>query len=132
MDEATYVNSIIGTEWVQGVTDCYWVIEDSFRVLDGIELPTPPWRKECKTGEAGKASLASGIWEESEAVDGAVFAVYKDGVMCHVGRILCGMAVHSDGSISKAGHCKAEKIRRMERFYNRVGMTVKYYTYKGA
>lgn len=128
-----YINSIVGTPWVQNVTDCYWVIEDSYRKLDGIELPCPPWRQECEVDKAGAEALKTGAWKPCRSQEGAVFAVYnKSGAMCHVGRILAGLAVHSDGTVSRDGQCRSESIKDMERRYRRYGMTVKYYIYEGA
>lgn len=128
-----YVNSVVGTPWVKNETDCYWLVEDSHSVLDGVELPCPPWRQECDTAKAGREALQTGAWRPCAQQEGATFAVYtKDGAMCHVGRILAGLAVHSDGTVSRQGQCRAESIRDMEKFYRRLGMSVKYYIYEGA
>ena len=127
---ADYINSIVGTPWVEGVTDCYWVVEDSYRVLDGIVLPTPPWRAVDGIAASANEMLRSGAWLPSKPVEGAIIAVYdKDGVMCHVGRILAGLAVHSDGTRKNAGQCRAEPLADMQKRYARLGYRLEYYKY---
>lgn len=133
MDIAEYINSVVGTPWVEGKTDCYWLVEDSYLHLDGIELPQPPWRTVDGAADSGREMLASGQWKPCRVQEGAVFAIYNsDGALKHVGRILAGLAVHSDGTLQRAGQCRAERISDMEKLYRRLGYTVKYYTYEGA
>lgn len=125
-----YINSVVGTPWVEGVTDCYWLVEDSYRVLDGVTLPTPPWRTCDSVDDSAREILAAGGWVECEEQEGAVFAVYdKSGCMCHVGRILAGLAVHSDGTRQSAGQCRAEPLKAMQARYGRLGYTLRYYRY---
>ena len=125
-----YVNSIVGTPWVEGSTDCYWVVEDSYRVLDGVVLPAPPWRTVDGIDASAKKMLRSGAWLPSKPVEGAIIAVYdKDGAMCHLGRILAGLAVHSDGTRTNAGQCRTERLADMQRRYERLGYRLEYYTY---
>lgn len=127
---AYYINSIIGTPWVEGVTDCYWVVEDSYRVLDGVTLPAPPWRAVDGVDDSGRKMLATGEWVECSEQEGAVFAVYdKSGCMCHVGRILAGLAVHSDGTRQNAGQCRSESMQAVKQRYARLGYTLRYYNY---
>lgn len=140
MTPAEYVNSVIGTPWLKGSDDranggldCWGVLVDKFKLLDGVTLPTPPWRQECDVEQAGAAALSTGDWEPCEPRDNACFCVFdKDGKMLHVGVILCGLAVHSDGTIDRESSCKAVDIKIMETRYEKVGYQVKYFTYVGA
>lgn len=134
MNEIDYINKMVGTPWVRGSDsldngglDCWGLVTHSFAEVDGVELPKPEWRDECKTDKAGISALASGIYHSCEAENGAIVSAYKDGAIFHVGRVLNGYVLHSDGSIKKDGEAVAVKVRKFERMYRLLGFEIKYY-----
>lgn len=138
MNEIDYINQVVGTPWLKasddianGGLDCWGVVVDSFLNIEGIKLPTPPWRQECETGKAGDAAIESGCYTPCECENGAIFAVYRKGAMVHVGRVLSGLAVHSDGSTKRPSSCKSESVKDMVKCYERFGMEIKYFRYEG-
>ena len=127
-----YINSVVGTPWVEGETDCYWLVEDSYRELDGITLPTPPWRTVDGVSDSGREMLATGQWTPCDEQEGAIIALYdKQGALKHVGRILAGLAVHCDGTPTRQGQCIAESMRQLKARYAQAGYTIKYYLFEG-
>lgn len=102
MNATDYVNSVVGKPWVNRAEgpdefDCWGLVIDSFRKLDGIELPQISGYvdPECKTSVAANEAIISGNYETCKPHDGAIMTAYYGGKLVHVGRCLCGGVVHA-------------------------------------
>lgn len=139
MKPSDYINSVIGKPWVRasdsfdnGGVDCWGFVVDSFLKIDGIKLPTPPWRDEMDLDKSGAAAIRGGDYEPCEACHGAIFVVVdRDGAMLHVGRILNGYAAHADGAVGRNGEVVAIELSMLKRRYRVCGFDMRYYRYIG-
>ena len=140
MKPSDYINSVVGKPWVRasdsfdnGGVDCWGLVVDSFDKIDGIKLPTPPWRVEMDLDKSGVAAINTGCYQPSNSVHGAIFAVVdRDGAMLHVGRVLNGYALHADGAVGKNGEIVAVELSVLKRRYRVCGFDMRYYQYIGA
>jgi len=131
-----YLNRMVGTPWLKGSDvpesgglDCWGAVVHSYKCIDGVTLPTPMNREQCDFS----ASLgAVSDYEEVTPRDGAIFGVYNDnGVMIHIGRILCGRAYHAVGDESRPQQVCTWELSVLKRYYSAIGCEIKYYIYKG-
>lgn len=106
MIDTDYINSVVGKPWVNRAEgpdsfDCWGIVIDSYRKVDGIELPQIDGYidTECKTDEAAQQAKDANIYERCEAQDGAIMVAYFNDKMVHVGRCLCGGVLHATEGI---------------------------------
>jgi cell wall-associated NlpC family hydrolase len=91
-----------GKPWVNraegnGSYDCWGLVLDSFRKIDGIELPklTGYGDKKCSTSDAAK-QMDMSRFTPSQPTNGAIMGIFKNnGELQHVGRVLCGRVLHA-------------------------------------
>jgi hypothetical protein len=133
-----YVNRMVGLPWLRGSDnpangglDCWGAVVDSYRCIEGVELPTPSNREACDFSESLDGSI-SDYQELGVVMEGAIFACYNaDSVMIHIGRILAGRAFHAVGSVDNPQSVCTWSIDVLRRYYSSLGCTIKYYKYKG-
>lgn len=135
MNNLEWINAVAGKPWVDRADgpssfDCWGLVIDSFRRVDGVELPDITGYNSGESIEAIGSPVRDQLgWPEIETPqNGAVFCVYlSNGAMVHVGRVLLasGMlyAVHAAGKDGK-GQVTPEPMRIVaERYSGRI----KYY-----
>lgn len=136
MTNIDWINAVAGKPWVDRADgpnefDCWGLVIDSYRRIDGVELPDVQGYSSGEAIEQIGAPVRDSLgWPESEApLDGAVFCVYlNNGDMIHVGRVLnihkSGLyAIHAAGKNGK-GQVAAEPIRQL---IDRYGQRLKFY-----
>lgn len=106
MIDSDYVNSTIGKEWVNRAEgpnsfDCWGIVIDSFRKVDGIDLPQVSGYSDhdCEISIAAKEALESKSYIKCQPEDGAIMAAFFDGRLVHVGRCICGGVLHATEGI---------------------------------
>ena len=122
MTPEEWCNDVVGKPWVDrsygpDSFDCWGLVIDSFKRIEGIELPEVEGYYDGRpTEEIG--TLEASKWNDCEAVHGAVFCVQKLGLVTHVGRLLqVGgrlMACHASGKNGK-GQVIIEPFGALER-----------------
>lgn len=104
MKPGEFINKAIGVPWVnrgediETGADCWGIILESFRLIDGIELPILGGYldENCTTDKAAKEVLSTGLFLPSQARNGSIMCVFNTkGLMIHVGRCLSGRVLHS-------------------------------------
>lgn len=102
MNAEDYVNSTIGKPWVNRAEgpeefDCWGIVIDSFRKVDGVELPQINGYvdEECNVSVAAKEALDSRMYAKCQPTNGAIMAAFRGENLVHVGRCLCGGVLHS-------------------------------------
>lgn len=134
MNATEWINSVVGKPWVDRTDgpdsfDCWGLVIDSFRRIDGIELPEVPGYSSVQPIEEIGAPAAASWIELTSPVDSCVFCVYlNNGSMVHVGRVLtirkAGVyAVHAAGGNGK-GQVVCEPIKSIT---DRYDWRLKYY-----
>lgn len=136
MTNIDWINAVVGKPWVDRADgpdkfDCWGLVVDSYRRIDGIELPDVTGYAAGEPIEAIGAPVRDSLgWPEvPNATDGAVFCVYlSNGDMVHVGRVLnihkAGLhAIHAAGKDGK-GQVAAEPMRQLTERY---GSRLKFY-----
>jgi len=102
MTEEEFCNYAVGKPWKNRAEgpiafDCWGLVLDSYRKIDGIELPAAAGYadKNCPTSEAAK-SIDMENFTLCQPTNGAIMAVFdnKDNLL-HVGRCLCGRVLHA-------------------------------------
>ena len=118
-----YVNDNVGKPWVNRAEgpdtfDCWGVVIDSFRKIDGIELPQINGYNdtECKTDIAAQEALNTKTYVKCEAQDGAIMTAFFNDKLVHVGRCLCGGVLHSTDGIG----VRFDKYRLISKINQRV------------
>lgn len=124
MTPVEWCNDVAGKPWRDraygaDAYDCWGLVIDSFKRIDGIELPEVKGYTDGKpTEEIGTKEAQS--WQDCEPVHGAVFCVVKMGLVVHVGRLLqVGsrlMACHAAGK-NGMGQVIIEPLSSMQRKY---------------
>lgn len=125
-----YINSVVGKPWVNRAEgpdsfDCFGLVLDSFRRLDGIELPVIPGYLDFSStvAEAVKEQKIKDCWSKvSSAVfaHGTVVVCYHSGKPVHVGRCLCGGVVHSLGNRKGEGIVRFQSHAMIRRLFQEV------------
>ncbi len=107
MKAEDYINEVVGKPWAicaEGPDsfDCWGLVLDSFRRLDGVELPqvTRYTNEPDSKGASGALAIQSGSYIKCEPHDGAIMAAFLDGNFVHAGRCLCGGVVHATRGLS--------------------------------
>lgn len=128
MTPENYINSVIGKPWVNRAEgpdafDCWGIVIDSFRKVDGIELPQISGYVDinCETSEAAQQAIDSKNYIKCQPSDGAIMAAFFNDKLVHVGRCLCGRVLHSTEGIG----VRADKYSVI----TRVNQRVEYYKY---
>lgn len=124
MTPAEWCNDVCGKPWVDrsygpDSFDCWGLVIDSFKRIDGVILPEVSGYLDGKpTEDIGTREARS--WEDSEPVSGVVFCVMKMGLVTHVGRLLSIgnrlMACHAVGK-NGFGQVIIEPFSALERKY---------------
>ena len=135
MTSIDWINAVAGKPWVDRADgpdgfDCWGLVVDSFRRIDGVELPDVTGYDSGDPIEVIGSPVRDDYgWPEIEKpADGAVFCVFlSNGDMVHVGRALLAdgilYAVHAAGKNGK-GQVTPEPMRIVaERYVDRI----KYY-----
>lgn len=112
MSPAEYINKTIGKPWVNRATgpnafDCWGLVIDSFRRIDGVELPMLDGylAADTATDIAAAPALADSRFEKCGQEEGAIVCCYDEhGNFAHVGRILAGGVLHAAGNQINAEH----------------------------
>lgn len=128
MNPEDYVNTAIGKPWVNRAEgpesfDCWGIVIDSFRKIEGIELPQLEGYtdKNCETSLAAKEALNSNKYAKCQPTNGAIMAAFFDDKLVHVGRCLCGGVLHATEGIG----VRFDKYRLIAAINQRV----EYYSY---
>lgn len=134
MDVILWVNDVVGKPWQDradgpNAYDCWGLIVDSFRRVDGIEIePVPGYQDGAEINEAGSAEQDSGRWQKIDAPKHGAIACYYDaqGSLIHVGRVVllqgAGLHVaHAKGSVNSPGRVAVDALRSMERLHSMSG-----------
>ena len=104
MTESEFCNKAIGVPWVnrgeslETGADCWGLVIESFRLIDGVTLPilSGYLDADCSTGEAAKEAEKTGLFLPSQARNGSIMCVFNTkGLITHVGRCLAGRVLHS-------------------------------------
>jgi len=124
MNAVEWVNDVVGKPWQDRAYgpdsyDCWGLVIDSFSRVDNNPLhEVDGYASGAPIEDAGQAEELSGEWEECSAEDGAVFCVYDNGLMVHVGRLFHVetqmYAIHSRGD---GGQVQANTLRAIMRKY---------------
>lgn len=136
MTNIDWVNAVAGKPWVDRADgpdsfDCWGLVVDSYRRIDGVELPVVTGYESGDPIEVIGSPVRDQLgWPEiDKPQDGAVFCVYlSNGDMVHVGRVLdihkAGLhAIHAAGKNGR-GQVTPEPMRTVaERYVDRI----KYY-----
>ena len=100
MTEIDYCNAAIGKPWINRAEgpdafDCWGLVLDSFRKIDGVELPSI-------SGYASGATTASAVsdsdmqhFKPTKPANGVIALYYDHKGLAHVGRILFGRVLHA-------------------------------------
>lgn len=125
MTNIDWINAVVGKPWVDRASgpdsfDCWGLVVDSFRRIDGVELPDVTGYEDGQPIEAIGSPVRDNYgWPEwDNPQDGAVFCIFlSNGDMVHVGRVLnvhkAGLhAIHAAGKDGK-GQVAAEPIRAL-------------------
>lgn len=138
MKPEDYVNSVVGKPWVKGSDDpavgldCWGLVLDSFRRIDGRELPPVFQRQNCDLHRSAAIALRRGDFVPCDEKEGALWTlVDSSGCLVHVGRILCGRAVHAAGSEIGSGSVVAWPLVQTFQHYRSRGFTVEFYEVAG-
>jgi len=129
MDVILWVNDVTGKPWIDRTEgpesyDCWGLVVDSFRRIDGVEIePVDGYSSGDPIEKAGKTEQNSGRWTQLEKpTHGAIFCAYSPvGDLAHVGRVLllkgAGLfCAHARGSNGK-GQVAIDTVRVLERYY---------------
>lgn len=132
MTPEEFCTLVNGKPWVNRAEgpdayDCFGVVLDSFRKVDGVELPQISGYadKNCPTEEAAKEAQESGLFPECRPKNGAIVAIYdKRGNINHVGRVMCGKILHATSALG----VRHDKIKTFLRQYP----TARFHEYNAA
>lgn len=132
MTPIQWTESVVGKPWMDrsdgpDAFDCWGLVVDSFRRMDGVELNQVVGYADGEPIEqAGPIEASSGQWKQIDRPQhGAVFCCYTaGGALQHVGRVLhlvgAGLyCIHARGSNNK-GQVAADPVRLIERAYHKV------------
>lgn len=133
-----YVNSVVGKPWVKGSDDpeqgldCWGLILDSFRKIEGRELPPVFQREKCDLSRSAALALHRGDFVRCDEKEGAIWGLIdSNGYLAHVGRIICGRAVHAAGNELGAGSVVAWPLAHTFQHYRSRGFQIEFYEVAG-
>lgn len=133
MKQEEYINLTVGKPYRKGADgpdefDCWGIVVDSFRKIEGVEIQGIANRDDCDLDASATDQLENTInWLESPRNDADIFCCYQGGVMVHIGRILCNKALHSC-DIHGGSPVAIWPWRKIELLYG----DVKYFKFTGA
>lgn len=132
MNGIDWINTVVGKPWKDRASgpdsfDCWGLVVDSFRRMDGVELAEVTGYEEGQPIESiGSPVRDSYGWPEiPKPKDKAVFCIFlSNGDMVHVGRVVEAggilYAVHAAGKDGK-GQVAVEPIRTViDRYLDRI------------
>ncbi len=98
MNDIDYINSVVGMPYKKGSNgggtfDCWGLVVDSFKVIDGVTLPPVINRDDIAIGSVGYLD----DWTECTHKDADIFCCYQNDVMVHIGRVLGKNFLHAFG-----------------------------------
>lgn len=126
MKPSDYINEVVGKPWQRGADgpsafDCWGLIIDSFRKIDGIELPSIGEYSVAVADDKMVEALSAQRWHKLEKPkDGCVVCCFVDGSLQHVGRLFYGKMLHSRGGNNGAGEVCVWSILVTKRLYKQV------------
>lgn len=127
MNAYNYINSVVGKPWVNRAEgpdafDCFGIVIDSFRKVDGIEIPVICGYSDGSDDiESGfDIESNSGAWRKSQARDGAVMVAYNNDKPAHVGRCIAGGVLHALGNQDGQGSVQFHDYKMLRKIFNRV------------
>lgn len=106
MTESEFCDMYVGTPWVNrgesldGI-DCWGLVLQSFREIDGVELPVISGYNDPLT-QTEDAVTPSDLkqFKEAQPTNGAIMCIFNNkGQMMHVGRCLNGRIIHATESL---------------------------------
>lgn len=121
-----FIQLSIGKPWVSRACgpssyDCWGLVIDSFRQIDGIELPEIAKYLDINGDniEAGSYGISNYTSELSSGQDGDIMIMYNSlGDFEHVGRVLGGKVLHAWGQGGNGtGQVKWDRISLLKRMY---------------
>jgi len=124
MIPADYINDVVGKKWVAGSSDpsigldCWGLIVDSYKRIDGIDLPKLNSYADLDIAEGYLEGLQKGAWHNCGEKEGAVIACFdKLGRLDHVARLFLGKALHARGKKNDAGEVCLWSLDHLRRLY---------------
>lgn len=127
-----YINSVVGKPWVNRAEgpdafDCFGLVLDSFRKLDGIELPTVPGYSDfgVDIAEATEEQKKLSHWDfvrpaDGHVIDGSVIVCYQSERPVHVGRCLVGGVLHCLGNKERSGLVRFHTHNMIHRLFPKI------------
>ena len=126
-----YINATVGSPWVNRAEgpdafDCWGLVIDSFRRIDGVEIPQIDGYTDgsCNIGDEAAKQIAGGSWSKATPCDGAVMIIYEHSRIAHVGRCLGGGVLHAFGKNGE-GAVKWDTYKAL----NRRNKNIEYFKY---
>lgn len=131
MQPQEFCEKSIGLPWVNRAEDintaldCFGLVLESFRHVDGIELPQVPGYADpnVSTEDAARGSDKLACYTPCKPQDGAIMALFNTrGDITHVGRCLCGRVLHATSTLG----VRWDTYRAINQKY---GKLVRYFNY---
>lgn len=117
----SYINYVVGKPWANRTSgpmsfDCYGLLIDSFRKINGITLPfVDGYSSKKPIEQIGTNEAFKKHWLECNEKEAQVFACYDaDGNMFHVGRITPFGALHAFGQYGQ-GQVSMHSVKALTR-----------------
>lgn len=108
MSPYDFCEKAIGLPWenraeeIDRAVDCFGLVLESYRHIDGIELPQVPGyaNPDTSTEDAARGCNQLACYQPSQPCDGAIMALFNTkGDITHVGRCLCGRVLHATSAL---------------------------------
>ena len=127
MTPEDYINMVVGKPWKNRAEgpdefDCWGIVIDSFRKIEGIEVPQVAGyaNAECTTNQAALEEIKTGQWSPSQPSNGAIMVAKEGDKITHVGRVLGGGVLHALGK-NNLGSVKWSPFRTINKIFTQVG-----------
>ena len=93
---------------------------DSFKAVDGIDLPMVKDRSACDLDDSSKHALKDGFWVKCDKKEADIFCCFNEkDTMIHIGRVMLNKALHAAGDVTR-GQVTVWPWRMVERVYKKV------------
>lgn len=130
MTESEFCEMAIGKPWINRAEgpdayDCWGLVLDSFRQVDGLELPQIEGYADqnCSTEDAARGAETMRCFVPCRPKNLAIMAVFNNnGDITHVGRCLSGRVLHATSALGIRHDTYRAIINRYP--------TVRFYTYE--
>ena len=129
MNHIDYINEVVGLDYIEGSAsvdngglDCWGLVIDSFKRIDGIDLPELSAYADLDLKNGISEALNKGRWEQLDAPQlGCVVACFKSDTLVHVGRYFCGQMLHAVGKRERTfGNVCLWKMQNVERMFDKL------------